>query len=655
MKSQHKTMALDSREMTAEELRDALQAANVPTLLIMLVQMTGDKKWMESPFRPTRARGLEDNDDGGLTEKIQKRVRVAAYEAILEWRDGKPIALPRPSDRELVEMLGVAAGETVPEEYGPMIAEDLGLQPEGDRSDAASRTEPPPPGFRAIVIGAGASGIAAAVHLKRAGIPFVILERAFDVGGTWRDNHYPGAGVDTPNHLYCYSFADNDWSRYYALQAEVQGYLSRIACQFDTREHIKFGHTVVSAVYDPNAQEWTIRSRTADGGESVFTASMVISAVGAFNQPKYPQIDGLDRFCGQRLHTAEWDDSLDVDGKTVAVIGNGASAMQLVPAIADDVDSVTVFQRAPQWAAPFEKFKKEVPTPVRRLLMEVPLYRSWYRARLSWTFNDKIHPSLQRDPTWKHPERSVNVINDAHRSYFTRYIKAQLGIRQDLLEKVLPTYPPFGKRMLLDNGWFRTLTRDNVELVTSRVAAVEADGIRTEDGAKREFDVIVYATGFDVVNFLGSIDVRGRSGRSLRDAWDGDDPRAYLGLTVPDFPNLFILYGPNTQAGHGGSLIRMVEIQLGYLMKLLHEMFRRSKVVVECRSDVHEDYNDRIDRAHQNMVWTHPGMDVYYRNARGRVVVNTPFRVIDFWRKARYVDMGDYLTEPSRNGVASVP
>jgi 4-hydroxyacetophenone monooxygenase len=326
--------------------------------------------------------------------------------------------------------------------------------------------------------------------------------------------------------------------------------------------------------------------------------------------------------------------------------------MQIGPEIQNTVASLTIFQRSPHWAAPFEQFRRPVTESVRFLLREVPLYQSWYRMRLGWTFNDRIHPALQKDPNWEHPERSLNAINDGHREYFTQYIHAELGDRTDLLEYVVPTYPPFGKRMLMDNGWYRMLRNEKVELVTDPVAEIGTDRVITDDGSEYQVDVLVLATGFDVLRFLTSFDARGRDGRSLREVWDDDDARAYLGLAVPGFPNFFCLYGPNTQPGHGGSLIFVVEMQMRYIIDLLRAMVTNDIGAIECRQDVHDEYNAGIDRAHENMVWTHPGMSTYYRNARGRVVVNYPYRNVDLFDMTAGADLAEFVAEPRKEKVS---
>jgi 4-hydroxyacetophenone monooxygenase len=373
--------------VTADEearFREAVELANVPTLIPMLVMMTGDLRWLDDPYRPRRNRGMGDNPTGGLPQGTQDEIRAAALAAILAWRQGRPLALPEPPNDLLVRMLTVSMGEEVPPEYGPMIESELGLRGQSFSQHVCGLDVPE--GFCVLVVGAGVSGIAAGVRLEEAGIPFTILERNETVGGTWLDNRYPGCGVDTPSAIYSFSFAPRDWSRFFCLRDELHEYLENVAGETGVRERIRFGVEVVSAQYDENAQEWELG--TASGER--LRANAVISAVGAFNPPKRPPIPGLDSFSGPVVHTAQWPEDLAVSRKRVAVIGNGASAMQLVPAIAPEIASLTIFQRSPQWAAPFELFQAEVPEPVRFLSREVPLYRIWYRLRAAWIYNDRI-------------------------------------------------------------------------------------------------------------------------------------------------------------------------------------------------------------------------------------------------------------------------
>ncbi len=305
------------------------------------------------------------------------------------------MAIPQPSSEFLVTMMSVAMGEDVPAEYAPMIASELGLTP--NAGSGSDRGKGSPEGFTAVIIGGGISGICAAVRLQQANIAYTILERNNDVGGVWLENRYPGAAVDTPNHLYSFSFAPHDWTRYFASQSEILSYLRKVADDFDIRKNVRFGTEVTAATYDESTQMWSVDSVGPDGPHT-FKANIVISAVGAFNKPKIPNVSGMDRFHGPNFHTAAWPEDIDLTGKRVAVVGNGASAMQVVPAIVEQVASLVVFQHSPQWAGAFEKFKQPVPDAVRFLLAEVPLYYSWYRTRLAWIFNDRLYESLQTRP-----------------------------------------------------------------------------------------------------------------------------------------------------------------------------------------------------------------------------------------------------------------
>lgn len=619
---------------------EAVQVANIPTLLMVLVQLTGEMHWLEDPYRPRRQPGMGDNDTGGLRPEHQTEVREAALEAMLSWRNGRPVAIADPEPELLVKMLHVAMDEEIPDIYGPFTKSQLGQQP------IATNPIDVPEGFSAIVIGAGVSGLCAAVHLQAANIPFTVLERNDDIGGVWLENTYPGAGVDTPNHLYSFSFMQYDWPEFFALQDELWGYLKHVAETFGLRPKIELATTVERAEYRETEQDWEVTVRRADGSVEVQHATIVISGAGIFNPPVIPNIDGLESFEGPSFHTSRWRDDVELEGKRVAIIGNGASCMQIAPLIKDQVESLTIFQRSNHWAAPFEQFRRPVPEALRFLLRENPIYQAWYRVRLGWTFNDRNHSALQKDPTWEHSERSLNAANDGHRGFFERYIRDELGDRQDLFDVVVPKYPPFGKRMLMDNGWYRMLRNENVTLVTDSITSVDATSVTTDTNDVFEADVIIIATGFDVLRFINTYETIGRGGQSLRDAWQDDNAKAYLGTTVPDFPNFFTLYGPNLQPGHGGSLINVIEMQMHYIIDLIEQMAADDLGSVDILPEVHATYNDQVDAAHENMVWTHPGMSTYYRNDRGRIVVNSPYRNVDFYEWTRHADLDEYLVEP---------
>jgi 4-hydroxyacetophenone monooxygenase len=633
-------MDLDRIDVDPLQLREGLEMANIPTLLPVLYQLTGDRQWLGERYRPQRAAGTDDNDSGGLPPGVQREIRSAAFDAITAWRGGRPIAVPNPSDEVAAELLSMSVAEPIPDEYGEFVAAQLG-RVESLPTDQIRLPE----GWQVLVIGAGVSGLCAATQLSAAGVNFQVIEANAAVGGVWWENRYPAAGVDSPNHLYTFSFFPHDWEHFFCRRDEIHEYLEQMTDHFGLRSHIRFNTRVVATRYDADRHRWQVDVEDMAGELTTLEANLVISAAGLFNPPAEPKIDGLDDWAGDKWHSAQWPDGVSVDGKRVAIIGNGASAMQIGPAIQDDVESLTIYQRSAQWVAPFEKFRQPVPPGLRYLLHEIPLYRHWYRTRLGWIWSDRLYASLYKDPTWEHPERSLNRYNDAHRRFFTGYMTDELGDQAEtLLPSCLPSYPPYGKRMLLDNGWFRMLRNPNVELVSSAITHVGAHQITTADGTEREADVIVFATGFDVTRMLSSYEVIGRSGRSLREKWEGDNASAYLGTAVPEFPNFFILYGPNQQTPYG-SLMLVIEMQTRYIMDVLRQMADCGAQSVEVRTAVHDDFVNEVDSRHDRMVWSHRGMNTYYRNARGRVVAISPYRIVDVYHLTKRADLGDYFVE----------
>ena len=626
---------MPAAEVNRTLLKDGIANANIPALLMVLYQMTGEATWLQEPFAPGRSPGLDDNDSGQLPDEVQTQIRTAAEEAIEAWLAGKPLAIERPTNLRLAEMLSVAMTEHVPEEYGDIVAAGMGydLEPTADAAITADKT--------AIVIGGGVSGICAGIELGKLGIDYTLFEKNEDFGGTWFENRYPGCGVDTPSLTYTFSCRPNDWSMYFPLRDEIEGYLLDTAREFGLYDKACFRTHVEEARWNTATDQWDVTITTPDGKRETHSADYLFSAVGILNIPKFPQIDGLDEFAGEVYHTSRWPAEADLSGKRVAVIGNGASGMQVAPAIADEVSRMTIFARSKQWAAPFPQFRKKVPEGVRYLMQVVPLYRAWLEQRLSWTFNDRVHGTLFRDPEWEHPERAVNEINDAHRRVFTRYVEEQLQDRPELIERVLPEYPPFAKRMLLDNGWFRTIKKPHVDLIPEHLAKVEGNTLSTSSGETVEADVIILATGFQTTNVLGSYDIVGREGQLLRDHWGEDNASAYLGTLVPGFPNFFILLGPNVGSGHGGSMIRNIENQMHFAGQVVQCAEAQEASTVEVKETAYTDYSRRIDDAHDRLVWTHPGTENWYRNSQGRVVAITPWRNDAFWRMTRSPDEAD--------------
>jgi 4-hydroxyacetophenone monooxygenase len=630
----------------SDALQLALQEADIPVLLMVLVHLTGERRWLEPPFRPVRDSRIFAEESGGLTDSAQAEVRAAALEAITAAGDEPPVDLEADL---LAEMMSACVGELVPPEYVPVMLEEMGL-----------RLAPPMPAvnvaedrFRVLVIGAGISGICAAVRLREAGIPFLVVEKNRDVGGTWFENQYPDCGVDTPNHFYSFSFASqHDWTHYYSKQPQILGYIRQTAERFNVLDQVRFQTEVTSTTYDEATQTWHSVLRGPGGREESYVSQAVMTGVGALNRAKLPAIDGVEDFAGPTFHTSSWPADLDLDGKRVTIIGTGASAVQAARSTAERAERLTIFQRSPQWITPNPLYRSRVGEGKRRLLLEVPFYAAWYRFTLFWRYADSLHPHIQVDPAWPHPERSVSARNDKHREFLAEYIESQLEGRPDLVAKAMPTYPPYGKRMLLDNDWFQTLRRDNVELVTDAVARLSTSGVETEGGEHHDADVVVFATGFHATRAFWPMDVIGRGGASIHDTWQGDDARAHLGITVPGYPNLFILLGPNTGLGHGGSAIFHIESQVRYAILCIAHMLEYDLGALEPDEGVTAAYIERVDAAHERMVFAHPGMTNWYKNRAGRVVALSPWRLVDYWAMTRTPNFDDFAVEETRRALA---
>jgi 4-hydroxyacetophenone monooxygenase len=640
----HTIRAVDS-PITEDDafIAEALRSASIPTLMMSMVHMSGDASLLRGDIRPGTA--ILGEAQGFMTDAEKDEIRARALEIIAAYRD-RGCTLPDPPSSETVhEMMSFMVGEPVPADYVPMMLEEMALDGEDardvhwDHSVSADAKA----SFPVLVIGAGMSGLLAAIRLKDLGIPYLVVEKNDGVGGTWYENTYPGCRVDIANHFYCYSFEPNhDWSEYFSQQAELREYFERCADKYGVRDHIRFETEVISAKRDESDESWRVRIRSKQGGEEELRFRAIISGVGQLNRGRIPDFEGLDSFEGPAFHSSRWEHEHDLAGKRVAVIGTGASAFQLVPEVAKQAERVVVFQRSPAWMFPNPHYHSHVSEGMKWLLKHVPFYARWYRFLLFWPGSDGLLPSLVIDPEWPHPERSVNALNEGMRNIFTDFMKSQVGDDPELLAKVVPSYPPFGKRMLQDNGsWLTTLKRDDVDLVAEGVARITPKGVVSESGDEYPVDVIVFATGFHANRFLWPIEVVGRGGVELGEQW-GDDPKAYLGITVPDFPNLFCLYGPATNLAHAGSIIFHSECQVRYVMGCLKALIEGGHGSMSPKHEVNEAFNRKLDETLATLVWSHPGMDSWYKNSQGRVTTTSPWRLLDYWRWTREPDLTDY-------------
>jgi 4-hydroxyacetophenone monooxygenase len=624
-----------------EEIAAALLDVSVPTLMLSLVHMAGDPALIRGVLKPA---GLFLNEvQGYMSEEDKAAARNVALEVIADYRDrGCPD--PEPINGELLkEMMEWLVCEPVPDEYVPMLLEEMEL----DGTDARAvhpSTKSARDGFPVVVIGCGESGLLAGIRLKEAGIPFTIVEKNAGPGGTWYQNTYPGARVDVGNHFYCYSFEPTDqWTHFFAEQPELQAYFQRVMDKYGVAPHVRWQTEVTDATWDDDTATWSVRTRGVDGTASTIEARAVISAVGQLDRPHVPTIPGRDQFSGAAFHSAEWNHSVDLGGKRVAMIGAGASGFQIAPAIADEVAHLTVFQRTAQWMFPNPNYHEAVGPGVQWALRHLPFYGRWYRFLLFWPGCDKGLEAARVDPDYPDQQCAVSEINEMTRIMFTEWIRSQIGDDPELAAKAVPDYPATGKRTLQDNGsWLRTLTRDDVELVRTPIDRIEAEGVITADGVRHPADVIVFATGFQATEMLWPMAITGRDGQDLRASW-GERPAAHLGITVPGYPNFFCMYGPGTNLASGGSLIFHSECQMRYISECLDHLIAGGHRFMEPRQDKTDDWVRRSQEEMRKMVWSQPSIaHSFYKNSSGEVYTLSPWRLVDYWTWTRRPDPSDF-------------
>ncbi len=628
-------------------LDQALESAHLPALSAALVHLTGDMTWLRPEWRPTYmplSRG-----ETGVSAAEQAKMRAAAKVAIIDYLTGKRPMAPIPGPEAVRQMMSFVAGADIPDGYGEFLTDELALDGHSSKDPQWSSPQLKAAARRlnVLVVGAGMSGILAAIRLTQAGVPFEVVDKNADVGGTWLENTYPGCRVDSSNHMYSYSFEPNHfWPQHFSTQPVLLDYFRGVAARHDVKKHVRFETTVEELVWDEPRAIWKVRLKTPSGIERV-EAQAVITAVGQLNRPRYPEIKGRERFAGAAFHSAEWRHDVDLTGKRVAVIGTGASAFQFVPEIAGKVGSLTVFQRTPPWGFPVAHYHEDVPAGMNWLMEHLPFYDKWYRFWMFWTVTDGLLPMVTADPNWTGPPTAVSEMNFGFREMIAQAIAAQAPDRPDLIAKVIPTYPVGGKRSLLDNGvWIEALKRDNVELVTEGVSEITPQGIVTVDGESREFDVIIYGTGFYASKFLWPMKITGRDGADLHASWDGD-ARAYLGMTTPGFPNLFMIYGPNTNIVVNGSIIFFSECSVRYILGCLKLLAETGAAAMEPKRDVHDAFNAKVDAGNSLMAWGAPQVTSWYKNEKGRVSQNWPFALVDYWRATLAPDPKDFVLTKS--------
>jgi cation diffusion facilitator CzcD-associated flavoprotein CzcO len=486
-----------------------------------------------------------------------------------------------------------------------------------------------------LIVGTGFAGLGMAIRLKQAGIhDFTVLEQGHEVGGTWRDNHYPGAACDVPSHLYSFSFEPNPtWTRSFANQKEILAYLIHCADKYGVRPHVRFDTAVTRSTYDDTTGMWAVETSRGE----TFRARVLVSGCGGLSRPGKPDIPGLDSFEGVKFHSARWDHAFDLAGKRVAVIGTGASAVQIVPAIAPKVGQLFVYQRTAPWIMP--KPDDPIPEATRARFARVPLLQKLARVVQYWP-REILAYGFTRDP------RLLKLGERISRQYLERKVK-----NPELRKKLTPSYRLGCKRVLPTNAYYPALQRANVELVTGGIAEVRARSIVSNDGTERAVDAIVLATGFEAAEAVAPFEVRGRGGRDLSATWK-DGAEAYLGVSVAGFPNLFLLVGPNTGLGHT-SMVFMIESQIAYVLDAVKTMRKKGLRSVEVRDDVERRYNAELQARFPRTVWA-SGCVSWYQTRSGKNTTLWPGFTVEYRLRTRRFDAGRYqLTASAEQRVAS--
>ncbi|MGH3360312.1 MAG: flavin-containing monooxygenase [Nocardioidaceae bacterium] len=488
---------------------------------------------------------------------------------------------------------------------------------------------------RVVIIGTGFAGIGAAIRLKQAGIDdFVILEKSDEVGGTWRDNTYPGCACDVPSYLYSYSFEQNpDWTRMFAPQPEIHQYIRRCIETYGIEPHIRYGQEMTSAAFDEPTATWEVL--TADG--TGYTATAVVAGLGPLHIPRHPDIEGLDTFEGTTFHSAQWNHEHDLSGERVAVIGTGASAVQFIPQVRKVADRVDVYQRTPSWIV--GKPDRKIGAFERALYRRVPLAQRIVRNTLYWALELRalgfaVHPTFMKPLELQARRHIAKQVSDP-----------------ELREKVTPSYEMGCKRMLISNDFYPALASDDVELITDGIARVTPEGVVDSAGRERKVDTIIYGTGFDVVENLTRAKIVGRNGTELTEAWEDDGASAHLGINVAGFPNLFLIIGPNTGLGHT-SMIYMIERQVEYIVKAMQALDRRGDDFVDVRPEAERAFTSKVRAKLSGSVWE-SGCSSWYLDDAGRPVTVWPYFTFKYWADTRRFRESEYEFGRSRQRVGA--
>ena len=635
--------------MTVDEafIRRAVDLAEPNALRVVLYQLTGDPELLTYELEERKVDRINRQSMITVTDKDRPKVREKAVRWLVDHLDElDDFVEQKPTDEELQGLIREGLGHD-PDELESDLFENLKAMTSFEEYPLFfahwkdGKRPQIPAGFKVAIIGAGFSGLAVAVQLGLLGIPYVMYERRPEVGGTWSVNRYPDVRVDGASTTFQLGFVKKHlWTEYYARAPEVREYLEMVTKRFGVFDRIQLSTEVTSLVWNEEKSHWDIE--LLQNGKVVRdTANVISGATGLFNEPNHLDVKGAEDFTGDILHTARWPEpDYDLTGKRVAVIGNGSTGVQLLKAVAGVASEVYPIVRTPQWVQPQVNYGVHVQPEFNWLVAKMPYYWNW--DRFMWTApvpSNSARDLRRADPEWQAKGGIYSKANDELRARILDYMREQLDGDEELLAKLTPDFPPWARRMITDNGWFTTLKKENVHLLLGSIDHIDANGVVMEDGRRADVDVIISASGFDIEKFMQPIRIVGRGGETLMERWEreGKGARAYNSMNVPNFPNLFIQYGPNSQGGAGGgSITGGIQLWANYLATLTVHLLEKGYKSFSPKEEVYEEQNRIIDERNAQAVTLTTRS---YLVSHGRAPANNPFTPKEHWENIVHPNM----------------
>lgn len=620
---------------------EAIEEADINVLRLALYQQTGDRALAEmnviqhqregSPFKHTM---------------VDPKHHDAVREKALTYLLSGPGALNIPTRTHANDMMEMFYGRELSQSDKDYCWGDLAF--DGFPRGATWKKKPPQNVIDKItvtIIGAGFSGLLAAIQMNRLGLKWRIIERQSGLGGTWWLNNYLEARVDVTSFLYQYKFElGYPWKSFYATQAELQDYVAYIVDKHNLRERITLDTKVTKAVWQEDRKSWQMEIEGPDGTTEAFDSTFIVSASGQFSTPKLPHIEGIESYQGKMFHSTEWDHDYDLQGKHVAIIGTGSTGSQMTRGIAEHASHLTVYQRTPNWLIKMPRYRDNVPHGLQWLMDNMPGYKNWYvfGEHISQLRMDGMNDV---DEDWRAKGGLINERNDQLRELLKGYIFKAVKGDEELYEKLVPSYAPLARRPVVDNDWYKTLTLEHVDLAAGGIQRFTETGIVSKDGVERTHDAVVLTSGFAVERFLWPVDYIGREGATLEKLWEKDGPRAYKTAMLPGFPNFVMMYGPNSGLV-GGSYHSWVELYSQYYCRVITETIEQGARSFELKREAYDAFNEELDDKERSWVYhVENGGGGYYMNEHGRSSVRLPWKLPEFFEKLREPDFNDYSIE----------